>query len=254
MNLTRLWSRLAGVAALAGTLSCAPSESEAPPKYTLVMGVDVSGSFVRSGGYEDAINFAAYYLYGHLNGLNGLRVPSAVLVGSVGGERAGETKAFHPIHEFTGKSVEEIATQLRGWFPPGDDVTDFNVFFQRAADLVKRQNLVLTPLNVVLLSDGVPDLGRVPGDSLAHYASISVGPLEYLSRNTTVRLLYPAPPIAVRWEQNVQRKRVRLWTLDGQVMAGWRGQLTPDLPPANQDRLWTWMKDNVDFRVRGTIL
>jgi hypothetical protein len=81
-----------------------------------------------------------------------------------------------------------------------------------------------------------------------------VGSLEYLSRSVTVRVLYPTPTVAVRWEQGVKRRRVRLWTLDEQVMVGWRGQLAGGQPPEQQANLWRWVQDNVDFRVRARIL
>jgi hypothetical protein len=111
---------LAAGAALA-LAACAPAQGGAPPRNTLVIGIDVSGSF--RGHYDDAIDFAAHYLYGHLNGLGGLRPPTAVFVGSVGGEQVGEVKSFHPIHDFTGKSIEQIAASLREWFPQQDLVT-----------------------------------------------------------------------------------------------------------------------------------
>jgi hypothetical protein len=242
---------LAAQAALALT-ACAPSQSGAPPRNTLVVGIDVSGSF--RGHYEDAIDFAAHYLYGHLNGLGGLRPPTAVFVGSVGGERAGEVKSFHPIHDFQGKSIEDIAASLREWFPQQDLVTDFNTFFDRAATLVKRQNLVLAPLEVVILTDALPDIPATLGDTLGPYKQVNVTPLEFLSRSTTVRLLYPTPTVAVNWERGVDRRRVRLWTVDAQVMAGWRAQLAPGAPPEAQAGLWKWIADNVDFRVRARVL
>lgn len=242
---------LAARAALALT-ACAPAQSGEPPRNTLVVGIDVSGSF--RGHYEDAIDFAAHYLYGHLNGLGGLRPPTAVFVGSVGGERAGEVKSFHPIHDFQGKSIDDIAASLREWFPQQDQVTDFNTFFDRAATLVKRQNLVLAPLEVVILTDALPDIPATPGDTLGPYKQVKVTPLEFLSRSTTVRLLYPTPTVAVNWERGVDRRRVRLWTVDAQVMAGWRAQLAPGAPPEAQADLWKWISDNVDFRVRARVL
>jgi hypothetical protein len=133
-------------------------------------------------------------------------------------------------------------------------VTDFNVFLDRAATLVKRQNLVLAPLEVVILTDGLPDVPRTPGDSLGPYRQIKLGPLEFLSRSTTVRLLYPTPTVAVSWERAVERRRVRLWTVDAQVMAGWRDQMTPGAPLDQQSGLWKWVADNVDFRVRARVL
>lgn len=241
-----------GTVAAALALACAPSQDQAPARNTLVVGIDVSGSFRRSY-YDDAIEFAAHYIYGHLNGLGDLRIPTAMFVGSVGGEREGEVKAFHPMHDFQGKGVDQIAADLRTWFPPNDALTDFNAFFDRVATLVKRQNLVLAPLNVVVLSDGMPDAAPFAADSLEPYRAIDVSPLEYLSRSVTVRLLYPTPTVAVGWERGIERGRVRLWTLDGQVMAGWRGQLQPGTPPDAQASLWTWVADNVDFRVRSSI-
>src|SRR5688500_20324619 len=63
---------------------------------TLVIGLDVSGSFQRN--HESSIDFAANYIYARLNGLGGLKKPTALFVGSIGGERPQETKSFQPIH------------------------------------------------------------------------------------------------------------------------------------------------------------
>jgi hypothetical protein len=250
-------SRVAVALAVALPLAlpgCAPPHSNETPRNSLVLGIDVSGSF-RAEHYDDAIDFAAYYLYGHLHGLGGLRVPTAVFVGSVGGDRPGEVKSFHPIQDFQGKSVDQIAQDLRTWFPPEDRLTDFNAFFDRLATLIKRQNLVLAPVNIVMLSDGEPDYpGMRVSDSLGPYGRVNLSPLEYLSRSVTVRLLYATPTVDARWERNVKRNRVRIWTLDGQVMGGWRSQLEVGAPPEEQDRLWSWVNDNVDFRVRARIL
>lgn len=250
----RAWLLGLGAAALVGVVpGCAPPQSRGTPRNTLVVGIDVSGSFRR--GYDDAIDFAAHYLYGHLNGLGGLRVPTALFAGSVGGEQPGEVKSFHPIQDFQDKSVEQIAADLRTWFPPRDALTDFNPFFERVATLVKRQNLVLAPLNVVILSDGLPDAGRSSAaNTLGPFGRLDVGPLEYLSRNVTVRLLYASPTTGARWERGIQRRRVRLWTQDDEVMAGWRAQLVMGQPPEAQEKLWAWISDNVDFRVRARIL
>src|SRR3712207_7676509 len=43
---------------------------------------------------------------------------------------------------------------LRKEYPARDGLTEFNPFFERVATLVKRQNLVLSPINIVLLTDG----------------------------------------------------------------------------------------------------
>jgi hypothetical protein len=238
---------------LAALAACAPSQSEAPSKNVLVLGIDVSGSFGRH--YDDAIDFAALYLYGHVNGLGNLPQPTALFVGSVGGDDPGEVKAFHPIHDFEGKDVGQIAADLRDWFPRRDQFTDFNAFFARVGTLVRRQNLVLAPLNVLLLSDGIPDdAAPASADSVGAVGRLDVSALEYLSRSVTVRLLYPSPTIAVQWEKEMPRNRVRLWTLDAEVTEGWRAQVEPDAPPEQQARLWRWIADNVNFRVRSRIL
>lgn len=241
-----------GVLAAASILSCTPAANARQARSTLVIGIDVSGSFRETGNYDDAIDFAAHYLYGHLAGLGELRVPSAVFVGSIGGVRAGEPKSFQPIHAFQGKTVPEIAAQLREFFPPEDTFTDFNAFFGRVATLVKRQGLILAPLSVVVLSDGIPDAsGRNPGDVTSAYSKIDLGPLEYLSRNVTVRLLYASPTASVAWERDIERRRVRIWTVDEQVMGGWKEQVEADRPVQAQEDLWGWIEDNVDFRVRS---
>jgi len=66
-----------------------------------------------------------------------------------------------------------------------------------------------------------------------------------------VRLLYASPTVSVDWERKVERQRVRMWTVDAQVMNGWKEQLTPDLELDSQEILWTWINENVDFRVRS---
>ena len=244
--------RLAQGAALAALVACAPSTGDQrTARSTLVIGIDVSGSFRRGGRYDSSIEFAANYLYGHLHGLGGLKKPTNVFVGSIGGEKPGETKSFQPIHTFQGMSVAEIASYLRREYPSRDGLTDFNPFFGRVATLLKRQGLVLSPLNVVLFTDGLPDLLRDQRDSLAMYSKINLGDLEYISKSVTVRVLYPAPTVAVHWEKKVPRRRVRMWTVDDEVMATWRRHYRQGAPPEAQDTLWKWISDNVDFRVRS---
>ena len=77
---------------------------------TIMIGIDVSGSFHNSGSYDDAIQFAAHYIEAHLNGFGGLQVATDVFVGSVGGKNRGEAKTFHPIHDFIDKDQEQIET------------------------------------------------------------------------------------------------------------------------------------------------
>jgi hypothetical protein len=236
------------------TTGCLQSATTArAARSTLVIGIDVSGSFRPH--YDDAIRFASHYLYGHLNGLGELRVPSTVLVGSVGGGQPGEAKSFQPEHMFQGKPVAEIEQTLRNLFPPEDTYTDFNAFFDRVATHIKRRGLVLVPINIMLFSDGVPDVTNTPGQQAGdRYSEIDLSSLEYLSRSVTVRLLYATPTVSVEWERGVKRQRVRMWTVDAPVMSGWTEQLANDVEPAEQTALWRWVEDNVNFRVRTRIL
>lgn len=217
----------------------------------MVIGLDVSGSFRSTPHFDQSIEFAGLYIYAHLHGIGGLTPNTAIFVGELGGERPGQAKTFHPIQDLTGKSPTEIAADLRRWFPDTDPITDFNAFFQRAAVHVRRNNLVLAPLNIVLFSDGEPDFpgaGRLSPEE--RYGRVDLSPLEYLSRNVTVRLLYAQPPVAQLWERRVRRKRVRLWTQDSQVMRGWRRHLLEGVAVEAQDSLWSWVDKIVDVRVR----
>ena len=242
----------AGALAFGSALSCAPSaDASRIARSTLVIGIDVSGSFESKGRYESSIDFTANYLYAHIHGLGGLKQPTAAFVGSLGGAKPGEAKSFQPIHTFQNMTVPQIAAYLRKEYPSRDALTDFNPFFERVSTLVKRQNLVLSPLNIVMLTDGIPDTPSEHNDSLSKYKKINVGGLEYLSKNTTVRILYPRPTVAVHWEKNVPRRRVRMWTVDDEVMATWRSHYHKGEAPEKQAELWKWISDNVDFRVRS---
>jgi hypothetical protein len=254
--MTRLQRKLARAAVAAGiagaAFACAPPADAPQAPSTLVIGIDVSGSFRSSGQFEDAIDYAALYIYGRMNGLGGLRPATSIFIGSLGGVRPGQAKTFHPIQDLSGKTADEIAADLRAWFPETDPSTDFNSFFERVAVHVKRNNLVLSPLNVVLFSDGVPDF---PGRQLAPdqlYKNVRLAPLDYLSRSVTVRLLYPSASVAQRWEELVPRQRVRLWTQDAEVMRGWRRHTIEGVEPEAQDGLWEWTREIVDYRVRRT--
>jgi hypothetical protein len=251
----RLPSYLTIAAGMLLATACMPEETVREPRMTLFIGIDVSGSFQNTGNYDDALRFAAHYIYGHLNGLGGLEVPAVLFVGSIGGERPGETKSFRPIHDFKGRSVDEIEAALRSWFEPDDAFTDFNPFFERVATFVKRQNLILKPITIVVISDGVPDVSRrTVASEDDRYRKINFEPLEFLSRSVTVRLLYASPTVAVRWEQEIPRRRVRMWTVDNEVMAGWRSQIKPGLSLQEQEGLWKWIEENVDFRVRRRLI
>lgn len=242
---------LAGV--LLATTAAAQPTADNRLRESLFVGVDTSGSFIQSGEYDNAMRFLAYYLYGHLNGLGGLSQPRELFVAAIGGKEANEPKAFHPILDFVGKDIAQIETDLRRWYAPTDTLTDFNVFFAQVARIAKDRNLVLSPITVLLVTDGIPDVplpGVKPG-SPALYQKIDFGPLEYLSRNLTVRVVYASPKVGEQWRKEIPRQRVRLWTTEAEVMRGWRAQLVAGANPGDQARLWKWVRDNVDFRVRS---
>ena len=252
-RLALVFAAVAGIlcAAMVGcTQEPAPSHK---PNNTLFIGVDASGSFKNSGYYDNAVLFLAHYIYGHLHALGGLDKPQAMFIASVGGRDLREPKSFHPIHDFEHKDIPQIEAELRKWFPPGDRVTDFNPFFAEVARITKERNLVLAPINVMIITDGVPDAatnGTMAG-SKALYEKIDLKPLEYLSRNVTLRLAYISPKVGDHWRRHVPRERVRLWTVDGEVMKTWREKLDPNRDLAEQIRFWKWLKDTVDYRVRS---
>jgi len=247
-------SALAAIVLLGTLTSCTgePAESR-KPKSTLFIGVDASGSFLNSGHYENALSFLAHYIYGHINELGDLEKPQTLFVASMGGKRMHEPKSFHPIHEFEGKEVSQIETELKKWFPPTDVVTDFNPFFREVARITKERNLVLTPVNIVIITDGVPDssVSGIKAGAQGLYEKIDLKPLEYLSRSVTLRLAYVSPNVGEQWRAHVPRQRVRLWTVDADVMKGWKNQLQPGADLREQDRFWRWLRDNVDFRIRA---
>ncbi len=45
-----------------------------------------------------------------------------------------------------------------------------------------------------------------------------------------------------------------MWTVDGEVMAGWREQVSAGRSLEEQHALWEWIADIVDFRVRRRLL
>jgi len=229
--------------------ACTAPTGQQKPRLVLFVGVDVSGSFRGTGYYNDAIAFLSHYIYGHLNELGGLNKLRALFVGSIGGTNADEPKAFHPIHDLEEKNIAQIEEELRKWFPPEDIITDFNAFFEEIARLTKDRNLTLAPISIVIVTDGVPALGTREDEGA--YEKIKLDPLEYLSRRVTVRLTYLEPKVAQHWREDVHSRRVRIWTVAGEVMVGWRAQMEPGVELAQQEKLWKWVKDNIDFRVRA---
>ena len=234
------------------SLTISTCTEDAKPRLCLFVGLDISGSFIKSNYFDDSIDFMAHYLYAHLNGLEDFEVPAALFVSSIGGAKENEPKTFFPIQTFANKSVDEIAAKLREIFPRKtvNPFTDFNAFFEQVALTVRNKNLVLRPISIVMISDGIPD---VKVDGQTDFRSIDVRPLESLSRNVTIRLLYTNAVTGKDWQTKVKRRRVKIWTQDAEVMQSWREShiLLPDRPFEEQERLFAWIKDNVDFGVRA---
>jgi hypothetical protein len=222
------------------------------PRMSLFIGVDVSGSFMNGPYFDDSIDFLAHYIYGHLNGAGGMERPNALFVSSIGGARADEPKTFYPIQTFENKSINEIRQTLVEMFPRDDPnpFTDYNAFFEQVAYTVRSKNLVLRPITVVMVSDGVPDVQR--GGQTA-YDSIVLQPLERLARSVTVRLLYTSATVGKSWQTEVPRKRVKVWTQDADVMVAWKDDkiMLAGTTFEEQPHFFEWMADNVDFGVRS---
>jgi hypothetical protein len=222
------------------------------PRQSLFIGVDISGSFMNGGHFNDSMDFLAHYIYGHLNGVGGMERPNALFVSSIGGAQAGEPKTFFPIQTFENKSVEEIHTTLCDMFPKENPnpFTDYNAFFEQVAYTVRSKNLVLRPITIVMVSDGVPDVAR---NGKTDYDSIVLAPLERLARSVTVRLLYTNAVVGKSWQTQVSRKRVKVWTQDADVMRSWKDPkiMLADVPFDEQPHFFDWVSDNVDFGVRS---
>ena len=239
---------------LAVNISCDWFTGDGTDKARLSMfiGLDISGSFLHTKYFDDSIDFLAHYLYAHLNGLGGLEVPNVLFVSSIGGAKENEPKTFFPIQTFENKSIEEIKEKLHEIFPKNisNPYTDYNAFFEQVALTVKNKNLVLRPISIVMISDGIPDVKK---DGETDFKSLVVKPLEQLARSVTIRLLYTSAVTGRNWQTKVPRRRVKIWTQDAEVMVYWKDPaiLLPDTPMEEQDRFVDWLKDNVDFGVRS---
>ena len=86
------------------------------------------------------------------------------------------------------------------------------------------------------------------------YTYIDLSLLDYLSKNVTVRLTYASPKVGEYWRTHVSRERVRLWAVEAKVMKGWRNQMQAGAALPQQEKLWKWVRDNVDDRVRWQAL
>jgi len=227
-------------------------EGEQKPRLSLFIGVDISGSFMNSGYFDESLDFLAHYIYAHLNGIDGLEKPNVLFVSSIGGSTPGEPKSFYPIQTFENQSVEKIRSKLDEMFTRDrqNPFTDFNAFFEQIALTLRNKNLVLRPVSVVMFTDGIPDITQ---NDKTNFKSLDLNPLERLTRNITVRILYTDPVTGKKWQTEVPRRRVKIWTQDADIMTTWNDSTiyVPGKPIAEQNRWTNWVKENVNFGVRA---
>ncbi|MCX6130950.1 MAG: hypothetical protein NTX25_18070 [Proteobacteria bacterium] len=231
------------------------ADDKEDPKGNMVLfvGMDISGSFKNHKYFTDSIKFASHYIYGHIHGTKGMKVIKAIFVGPIGGATVDEAKTFFPIQSFQYKSIEEIEKQLNEIFPTKvtNKFTDFNAYFNQVATFIKNRKLVMKPTEIVLFSDGIPDAPTPDGKT--NFRMLDLKPLENLSRKITVRVLYTSAVTGDAWQNQVPRKRVRIWTQDDKVMAGWQAPdiYLKDTPFEKQDRFFKWVEENVDFPIHA---
>ncbi|MBF0442054.1 MAG: hypothetical protein HQK54_09130 [Oligoflexales bacterium] len=219
----------------------------------IFIGVDISGSFKNSPDYNDSLAFISRYLYAHLKGYSELKPPHSLFVGSIGGTKPDEPKTFYPIQNFEYKEIQGIEDELHRIFKDikPNQFTDYNTFFKQVTVFVRNKKLSLKPITIILLTDGMPDAPKVEGK--LDYRSFNLTPLENLSRNITIRVLYTSAEVGMNWQEKVPRQRVRIWTQDASVMRNWKSKdiMLPDQKFEKQERFFSWIKDNVDFPVRA---
>jgi hypothetical protein len=236
-------------------LTPACSTEEPSPRMSMFVGIDISGSFVNSDYFENSMSFLAHFIYSHLNGVGEFEEPNVLFVASIGGADVDQPKTFYPIQTFQNKSIEQIEELLYELFPTNklDPITDFNAFFEHIARTVENHNLVLRPISVVMLSDGIPDYHVEGNHQMRDFRAIDLSPLERLSRNITIRLLYTNPIDGRAWQTEVPRRRVKIWTQDSDVMVTWNDPdiYLEDRPLEQQDRWIEWTAENVNYNVRA---
>src|SRR5690606_37345386 len=153
------------------------------------------------------------------------------------------------IQTFQHRSVKEIERKLIEIFPRKrpNKFTDYNAFFQQIAVFVRNKKLVLKPITIIMLSDGIPDAPMKDGKH--DYRSIKLQSLETLARDITLRVLYTSAVVGMNWQTKVPRQRVKVWTQDANVMKDWKDPhiMVPGKKFSEQERFFSWVKDNVDF-------
>jgi len=100
---------------------------------------------------------------------------------------------------------------------------------------------------VVLVTDGIPD---APGKRKQNQRYRCILPGISLPTGDGAPALPQAdhlPPVGDAGSPQAAAHVDR----DGQVMVGWKTQVKPGVSPRQQDDLWKWVLDNVDYRVRA---
>lgn len=224
-----------------------------PGRLVMVVGIDISGSFLQGKYFKDSLDFLAHYLYAHLKGYGGLAVPHSLFVGSIGGAKPDEAKTFYPMQIFQYKDLDGMKKEIHRIFAgkKQNANTDYNAFFKQVADLVKNRRLVLRPISIVMLSDGIPDTKTKKDTDV--YRTIDFSPLENLARNVTIRLLYTNAVVGNNWRNKIPRQRVKVWTQDAEVMLNWKNDdvLLNETKFSEQKKFFSWIKDLVDFNPRS---
>lgn len=220
-------------------------------RLSLFIGIDTSKSYVESGHFDDSISFLANYIYAHLNELGSLKKPSALFVSSIDRIDIENSIVFYPIHLFRNKSVQEIEGKLRELFPKEKQTIqpNFNAFFKQIALAIRNKNLEAYPVSVVMLSDGTPNIEE---NGISDFEKINLKPLERLSQNVTLRLLYTDPVTGKNWQTEIPRHSVKIWTQSAAVMTSWSDTtiFSQDSALITQKDWLKWTKENVDFGVR----
>ena len=216
---------------------------------TVFIGVDVSGSFAKTKKFSDGMAFLSHYIHAHLNNENGLAKPVDLYVGGIGGDKKEDPQDFFPVHDFMGLSKKGIQNKLtREFSRQRDNLTDFNTFFRRIKSIVKQKNLVLAPIEVIMVTDGVPEIANRTKKAIKQaYQNIEFKNLENLSRTVSVRILYASPKVGRHWRKYVPTKKIKVWTVEPRVMYGWKSQLQRN----GKKALHKWIMDNIDLRLKS---
>lgn len=218
-------------------------------KSTLFIGVDVSGSFTKTKMFKDGMKFLGVYIHHHLENKGPLSRPVDLYVGGIGGNIKEDPQDFFPIHDFLGLSPLKIEEKLLKEFSKQrDNLTDFNTFFERTKSIVKQKNLVFSPLDILLVTDGIPEIAGKSKKAIKQgYSKINLKPIEYLTRNVSIRILYAGARVGSHWRNYVPTTRIKVWTVEPRVMYGWKTQQGRN----GTKGLLNWIRDNIDLKIKS---